>query len=157
MKTDNANEPPRPASFFTLEKPEGALHGLRAREIVSCEPAFAGDAPYRAVDHEIEYRRRPYSVRLVQNPLVNYELAMAEHARFREEYELLKADWLVATEIARKQTQEAVLRAWQKCHGQWGVAHWYILEELASEERTVGMSAFFFEGLHREGKLTLYK
>lgn len=156
MKTDT-NEPPRPASFFTTEKPEGALHGLRAREIVSCEPVFAGDAPYRAVDHEIEYRRRPYSVRLVQNPLVNYELAMAEHARFREEYELLKADWLVATEIARKQTQEAVLRAWQKCHGQWGVAHWYILEELVSEDRTVGMSAFFFEGLHREGKLTLYK
>lgn len=156
MKTD-ANEPPRPASFFVLEEPEGALHGFIAREIVGCEPAFPGDVPFQAVNHEIAYRRKPFPIRLVQNPLVDYELAMAGYDSLLAEYERVKADWLVATEIAKKQTRAGLLLAWQRCHGQWGVAHWYALEEFASDGRTVGMSAFYLEGLHREGRLALFK
>lgn len=152
-KTTEPTEPPRPASFFTF----GEADELPLREIVSAEAVFPGDAPFTAVDAKLQHRRKPVPLRLIQNPLINYELAMAEHAALLADYERQREDWLLATELAQKQTRAGLLLAWQKCHGQWGAAHWYALEEFLSEGRTVGLSAFYLEGLHRQGRLALFR
>ncbi len=128
----------------TFAKSKHTVHlenDLRVRAIVMSHDSETG---FSSVDYTLKADNGPYDISLIQNPLIDYNQAMAEIERMTNERKAFKAVY--------GQQMEPSDCSWRHIMAIWSVAHWYQVDEFVGR-MTVGMSVAAWEGLNRTHKI----